>query len=314
VDPQLDLALLTFARDAALVGTDPRQYRRAVQRGRLVRVRSGSFAAASEWANLSETERYVYRVVAAAVAGRTSPIVSHVSAAVLWGAPVIGPMPTVVHALASVAAGTRTEHGVRKHATAHLDSDVEVRGELRMTGLTRTLAEVAADSSFVTSVGMLDWALAKELVTQPDLLVALDSLDIRRGRRAAVRAIQFADGRSGSPGETLSRVRMHEFGFPAPELQVRFEDSQGLVGITDYYWREFGLIGEFDGVAKYVRHELRSGQTMADVIVAEKIREDRLRALGPKVSRWGWSVAWPQYGLYAHLLSAGLPSSRRGVI
>jgi len=36
-------------------------------------------------------------------------------------------------------------------------------------------------------------------------------------------AIAFADARSGSPGESFSRVRMHELGFETPELQARFD-------------------------------------------------------------------------------------------
>ena len=41
------------------------------------------------------------------------------------------------------------------------------------------------------------------------------------------------------------------------------------------------------------------------------VAEDRLRALGPAVARWGWSVAWAPYMLQAQLRDRGLPSSRR---
>ena len=51
------------------------------------------------WAKLTETERYSHRVLGAVLESRTSPIVSHISAAVLNGAPIIGPMPSLVHVL-----------------------------------------------------------------------------------------------------------------------------------------------------------------------------------------------------------------------
>jgi hypothetical protein len=160
-------------------------------------------------------------------------------------------------------------------------------------------------------VGVTDWALGRGHVTKKELRQLLDDLGIRRGRRKALRVFDFADGRSGSPGESLSRVRIHESGFPMPVLQQRFEDADGLAGIVDFWWPEHQLIGEFDGVAKYVREELTHGKDITQIVLDEKWREDRLRACGPRVTRWDWGTAWSQYGLYAHLLKAGLPSSKR---
>jgi hypothetical protein len=303
--------LLTLSRDLTQAGAPAWPYHRAAERGRLLRVHHGVYAPAGSWARLTETSRYSYRVLGAAAASRTSPIVSHISAAVLNGAPVIGPMPMLIHVLCTVAAGTRTEHRMRKHASPDLSTDIEHRGQLTMTGLTRTVVEVAADCSFLTAVGVADWALAGGRVTKEGLRSMLDELRIRRGRTKALRVIEFSDGRSGSPGESLSRVRMHEGGFPVPELQKRFDDADGLAGIVDFWWPDHDLIGEFDGVSKYVREEITEGRDITQIVLDEKWREDRLRACGPRVTRWDWSTAWPPYGLYAHLLKAGLPSALR---
>jgi hypothetical protein len=200
---------------------------------------------------------------------------------------------------------------MRKHASADLSTGVERRGQLTITGIPRTVVEVATDCSFTTAVGVTDWALAKGHVTKDQLPALLDELGIRRGRTKAMRVFEFADGRSASPGESLSRVRMHEAGFPPPVLQHRFDDAHGLAGIVDFWWPEHNLVGEFDGVAKYVREELTHGKDITQIILDEKWREDRIRALGPRVTRWDWATAWPQYGLYAHLLRTGLPSSTR---
>ncbi|MEV5838102.1 hypothetical protein [Nocardia sp. NPDC052112] len=47
-----------------------------------------------------------------------------------------------------------------------------------------------------------------------------------------------------------------------------------------------GVIGEFDGMVK-CRNNSRHGST-ASVVIAEKLREDALRALGWIVVRWTW--------------------------
>lgn len=74
----------------------------------------------------------------------------------------------------------------------------------------------------------------------------------------------------------------------------------------DFYWPELGLVGEFDGHGKYLREEMARGRTAAEVVMAEKAREDRLRALGLRVVRWGWADLLDPARLRRKLLAAGL--------
>jgi hypothetical protein len=104
---------------------------------------------------------------------------------------------------------------------------------------------------------------------------------------------------------------MFELGVPRPELQVTFRDRRGFIGIVDFWWREHNLIGEFDGVAKYVRHEFRQGRSIEQVFIDEKNRENRLRATGAGVTRWDWPIASSPERLLDALTVAGLPTSRR---
>jgi hypothetical protein len=300
---------LTLRRSLRAIGVDDEALRRAIERQELIRVHRGAYAHAKEWAGLPTSERYVWKVVGAVAASRTAPIISHLSAAAVHGAPIIG-RPSDVHVLATFAAGTRTEHGFRKHATRHLDVGIEERGALRLTDLPRTLAEVASDASFLTAVGILDWALASSDVTKDEVREQLDLLGIRRGRVRAERAIEFADGRSESPGESLSRVRMHELGFPAPVLQQDFRDPEGLIGRVDFWWPDHELIGEFDGTGKYLPEAQPDGRKSIDALMDEKKREDRFRATGRGFARWMWEHAWQPYRLGAILHRAGLRSAR----
>ena len=59
------------------------------------------------------------------------------------------------------------------------------------------------------------------------------------------------------------------------------------IGRSDFAWEEFGTVGEFDGKAKYGAL-LRPGQTAADAVYAEKLREDEIRDAGWQVARWTW--------------------------
>lgn len=89
------------------------------------------------------------------------------------------------------------------------------------------------------------------------------------------------NGLSESAGESLSRLRMHQYGIPEPVLQ----HSIPLLGFrVDFYWPEFRIVGEFDGLSKY--------GGLADNLATEKAREDALRDEGYQVFRWVWKDLW----------------------
>ncbi len=44
-------------------------------------------------------------------------------------------------------------------------------------------------------------------------------------------------------------------------------------------WEEYGVIGEADGVSKYVD---------ADVLLREKLRHQAIEGAGWRIVRWGW--------------------------
>jgi len=74
---------------------------------------------------------------------------------------------------------------------------------------------------------------------------------------------------------------MANHGLPAPTLQAEIRDAAGrLIGRVDFLLCG-RLIVEFDGTTKY-------GEG-AGAVVAEKWREDRLRACGYQVVRVGWA-------------------------
>jgi hypothetical protein len=217
----------------------------------------------------------------------------------------------MMHARVGVSAGTRTEHGVRKHAVHDVGRHLTVVEGISCTTLERTLLDLAATEPFDEAVVALDWALGQG-IRKERLREVLDEWDPARGRRRIEAVIEHADGAAGSPGESLSRVQILDAGLPAPVLQQPFHDRLGLIGYVDFWWPEFGLIGEFDGLQKYREADLLAGRTPGQVVVAEKLREDRLRAahLHPRVHRWTWATLTERGSLARGLQLAGLPRLR----
>jgi len=311
--------MILLASDVRRAGEYPGALRRAVGRGEMVQLSRGAYMQQSDWAALDDIEKYRCRVSAAILASRNNPTVSHASAAVLWGIPMIGALPKYVHVLSSPSTGTRLEGLIRRHRTGFPLLGVEELDGMNVTNFTRTVVEFAHMMPFVNAVVALDWALRpttprrpKPTVTRDELHSMIDELGIVRGRRQLDRALEFANPLSGSPGESISRVNIAVAGLPAPELQKEFSDARGRIAYVDFWWLDENLIGEFDGVEKYVLDEYTQGKSPAEVLIAEKRREDRLRATSaqPRMARWGWAIANSPDSLRELLVAAGLPEAR----
>lgn len=273
----------------ALPGERSAFYRDAA-RGYWVRVRSGVYVRAKVWNALHAEDRHLARARATALVDPAA-VFSHLTAALLWGLPLVDPPPSLPHVTTSRASGGRSSQSVVRFAVGDPDECVRLDG-LRVTGLRETLLAVASTWDAAVSIPILDAALAGRAVRAA--AVTREELADRRPGRAERRvdfAVAFADPRSGSPGESLSRLTILRAGLPAPELQRRFDDDRGLIGFVDFWWPEFGVIGEFDGLGKYRRDLSGRGRSADEIVIAEKHREDRLRALGHRVIRWGWSTA-----------------------
>jgi hypothetical protein len=103
---------------------------------------------------------------------------------------------------------------------------------------------------------------------------------------------------------------IHVAGFEVPILQHKFSDSSGLIGYADFYWKDAKVVGEFDGEEKYLNPEYLKGMTPSQAVVAEKKRENRIRALGMNVVRWDWADLM-EPGKLEGMLAAGGVRRRR---
>lgn len=273
-----------FTRSAALAaGHTDNSIERAVRSRTWVRLRPGAYALAEHWQALSELQRH--EVMARAVLTKLGPRValSHVSAAVVHGLDLWRPDLSTVHVTRLDGGAGRTESGVQHHEGLLLDRDTVAGPYGCMVTPARAAVETAHQHSTEQSVVVLDSLLRSGAAEAEELAAAVHLLSAWPSARHVQVAGRLADGRAASVGESRARYLFFRQGLPAPVLQFEVYDGDQLVGVCDFAWPEHRLLGEFDGRTKYERF-LRPGETPADAVVREKIREDRLREVT------GWSM------------------------
>jgi hypothetical protein len=271
--------------DAMEAGYSDSEFRRRLRAGQWRRLSRDVYVEPAAWPTGEhpwERSSRLHRLMTRAVMGRMGPdvLVSHQSAAVLHGLPIWGLDLTKVHVTRMVGRprsdGTVIVHRSRIGA----DEITEVEG-LRVVTPARAVAEASCVSSYEVGVVLADAALHLQLVTQDELAATADRHRYRSGSPAARSAARFADGLSESVGESRLRVLMANHHLPAPTLQAEIRDEDGrLIGRVDFLLSD-RLIVEFDGAQKY--------GGAANVVLAEKWREDRLRARGYRVVRTSWA-------------------------
>ena len=312
---------LLYSRIAGGGFTSARTLERDSEAGRLRRIHRGVYAGVVSWEAASDRHRALARTAAVVGTRRDRVVLSHESAALIWGLPRLGPWPKIVE-LADVR-GTlpRSRHGVCWRRTEFDRSElVEIRG-FTVTSLEQTLIDIARTRPFLSAVVALDAAIGSTVrnddwvhargVDKAALLAHLDADGPRRGSRFARNAIEFADHSSESVGESLSRGQIHLLGFPAPTLQVEFDRADGGADRVDFDWPDYGVFGEFDGDAKYLDPRYRRGRTIEQVILDEKKRADRICLRHRRRhARWDWPIARAPIRLANVLLEAGLPQRR----
>lgn len=309
------LAELILAREVGRVVSAGPLLRRRQRSGELVRIRRGVYVDASVWATLEPYERYGALVRGTAWGCDSLPVLSHESAAAIWGLPLLGALPKDVHFLVERASGGRSDPGIRRHALGVDADDVTTVGGLLVTTLARTVVDLAASGSVYRAVAAADAAIhvdtydPRPMLTKASLLAQWERMTPFRGCARARDLIDFSDERVGSPGESASRVSMAVAGFPAPDLQRHFVVN-GRDAWADFYWEQADAVGEFDGEGKYLDARLRSGLPIERVILDEKYREDAIRRQVSGFTRWGLTEALSPQRLRVKLVELGLRAGR----
>lgn len=309
---------LLDARSPLRDNAESRALSRSVERGERDRLARGIYRDALppieqlDWGERPAERRlrFLEKMTAVALTRKTPVVFSHRSALAILGLPLLGPWPEQVEILEPPDSSRRSGNGVHVHRLPFDAADVIAWGEFFVTGPERTLADIARDLPMILSVPALDAGLIE--LSRDGIRALLDRDGGLRGTARAIQAVEFADPRSGSPGESGSRVIMAMLGTPRPELQVVHPSP--LPGVryfkTDFEWPDLKKIGEFDGKFKYLGSKELSGKEAGQVVYEEKLREDVLRGEGNTVGRWAMPAVRAPGRLRDELGRIGVPMSR----
>lgn len=268
---------------------------------------------------MTAVDRYRATVLAAGHQ-RRQPVFAGFSAAVLWGLPVVRPIPAEVYLLAAGASGRR-RNGVVEFARRDGIQLDEYNG-LALTSLPDTLIDVARTMPMMTAMVMVDAALHRArfsdvppLCTEEELIAVYARRLPFPGSARVLAVLQRCTTLVESVLETVSRMHAEQLGFPEPVLQYPVVlPRSGRTVYLDLAWPKYGVWGEADGDGKYLGNALSTGdtRTVAQIVLAEKRRENEVRAVtGWNCGRWDWDEGTRLPLLRAILLEAGLPITRR---
>jgi hypothetical protein len=149
-----------------------------------------------------------------------------------------------------------------------------------VTTLERTAVDVALDLPTPDALVTVDAALRRgtDLGQIKEMLLARGAV---RGAKRARQTLDWADGHSETPIESMGRGQLLMHGVPRPRSNVWIQLGNRSYRV-DELWDDLGIVGEADGRIKY-EGELAVGDTLWQ----EKVRQEWLEnEVGAFVVRW----------------------------
>lgn len=137
--------------------------------------------------------------------------------------------------------------GLRAYAAALPDGDVVDLDGVLVTSLHRTALDIARYIAPYMALAGLD-AMAR--AGRIDTAELTEHLDLWKGERYVARArrlISLCNPLSESAGESWTRLRVADAGFPTPELQIWVPEEADGVYRLDMGWRKRRIGVEYDG-------------------------------------------------------------------
>ena len=278
---------IVSAAAAQSAGVTTRELRALVRSDALIRLDRGWYALAdvlggpadSPWDRRRRLHTLRARAVIRAYEGRVAA--SHHTALVLHDLPAFAADLRQVHVTRLHDGQFRRRPGLTVHERAHGGADRN-----GAVGMGRAIMGAARLNGQMAALIAADAALHRQMVTREELTWAAAEL---LGTRSALarRVAELADARAESPGETRLREALRLMRILATP-QVRLDDGP-FHAVVDFLLVEHRVVIEFDGFVKYGRRTpLASQPTAAEIVVAEKIREDQIRSLDYAVVRVTW--------------------------
>lgn len=232
-------------------------------------------------------------VLAGPRGGSAVHALSHESALMIHGLPYFGE-DGLVHLVRTDGRRGRRDRAVWVHRPIDAEWVVEVDG-LRVVKPTLAALQMAATHGAEAGLVALDGVLHQARCRDRDESGNEDgpaTAEVRRQITAALAltwgsgsadvtlVAELADAGAESAGESRSRWLLRRLGFGPMTTQFPVREGHDLVGLADLKLNRWDVLIEFDGTGKY---------SASERLLAEKDREDRIRALGYQVVRIRWA-------------------------
>ncbi len=207
------------------------------------------------------------------LAAATGAVVSHLSAAVLWGFP----LPASLTAEAVVHLTTMPGHRAvrRKNVLGHQQSlepeEVVAGTRVRCTSPVRTWFDLAGMLSLDDLVIAGDFLLGRRrpLTTSSGLDAYLEGKRGRPGYRRAMRARALLRPGTDSPKETELGLLLIRYGLPEPGINVpMFDETGGWIQDPDLSYEKEKVAIQYDG-----GHHASAAQRRGDIFRDEIARD-----------------------------------------
>jgi very-short-patch-repair endonuclease len=266
-------------------GLNSRAIAQLVHGAALVRLRRGCYARGDWWRGLNGTARRRQLISAHALGTLTTSaggfVYSHVSGASLHRLQ-LWKVDDRVH-LTQKGCPSGVSHGrdVVAHTRRLDDREICFVDGLPCTSLERTVVDCCLMFTVPQAVILIDHA-ARLGADLGMLRAQCCALAGRNGVVALRRALELADPRSESAGESLTRELLHRLGIRPPELQYSVLTPLGEYRM-DFAWPEVKVALEFDGKSKYFDY-----RPTGEVLFAERQREKELMEQGWTFLRVEW--------------------------
>ena len=217
------------------------------------------------------------RIAAILLTAPSGAVVSHLTAAALWGLAIpLQVEESRVHLTVATGSAVRARADRCIHRSPLTPDDITTRLDLALTTPERTWRDLAAVLAPPALLAVTDQLLGF-WSTRDGLHAQLASHPSRRGSARARAVLAVADARAESPMESVLRWVLHEAGLPAPVLQYVIRSTAGeFLGRADFAWPDRKVLVEFDGDVHRER----------DVFVRDARRQNALVAAGWTVLRF----------------------------
>ncbi len=219
------------------------------------------------------------RLTAAVLPSGPGAVLSHHSAAALWGIRDLRSGPVHV----TVSRKSTSSKLIRRHCSVLPDDEVTVHEGISVTTVPRTVCDLAATSSIdevEVAVRQVEYLRLYDQLSLPDLVERYPGRrGVGRVRAALARIEALPGGRTRSPLEERFLPFLRRHGLPRPRLNDWIVVGERRFQV-DCHWPGTGQIVELDG---WQAHGTRSA------FRRDRARDRTLRTAGYSVTRISWA-------------------------